>query len=184
MRIILIALLSLFLGSCATQKMCERKYPGTTTTKDSLVVTYKDSTIIKDSVAIITKDSIVYTAAVKDSGELSTSEDGTYKFKNENVAIKIVVKDNKVKYFVDISAIESRFSYKIKSLTSELQSYKSKDSISTHSQVIVKPAPIIKDKWYVKIWEQFKNWLAIIGACFLLYHAGRIGLRKLFLKIG
>lgn len=180
MRLLAIALLLLSLGSCVSQRACEKKFPGTTTTKDSVVIKDSVHVIEKVETKTIVKDSIVYTAAVKDSGEFVTSENGVYKFKNDKVSIKLVVKDGKVKYFVDISATESRYNSRIDSLTSELQTYKSRDSISTHSQETIKPAPSEKVKWYNKLLESAKNILAFIGLIFTLYFAGKAGIRYFF----
>jgi hypothetical protein len=181
---ILIALSLLILQSCATQKACDKKFPPSTKIKDSLVITYKDSVKVVESVKTIIKDSVRYTAAVKDSGEVSVKENSTYKFKNENAEVIIKIVDGKLKWNINLSAIENRYKSQIDSFSAQITSYKQKDSISTHSTVIVQPAKEKHTPWYLKAWGQVKDFFAWIGLIFILYHFVRIGIKKFVLKTG
>jgi hypothetical protein len=127
-NIILFAILSQFMISCVSQKACDKKFPPETRIKDSTVVTYKDSIIEKKKVVLIVKDSVRYTEAVKDSGEMDTKENATYKFKNDKAAVTIQIKDGKVKWNIDIKATEQRFQSRKDSMASEIKIYKERDS--------------------------------------------------------
>lgn len=170
MRYLLILAAGLFLTSCATQRTCDKKFPPITRVKDSIVVTYKDSTVIKEKRVLVVKDSIRYTEAVKDSGEVSASENQTYRFKNENASVTIKVKDGKVKWNIDISAIEQKYSLRLDSVNKIVKEYKSKDSVSTYQSEIVRTITP-KIPWYKKIWFAIRDYLALVGFCFLLYIA-------------
>ena len=182
MRTLLILSLALFLGSCASQRRCDKKFPPQTTTKDSVVI--RDSVHIIEKVhhSLKIKDSVVYTKGVKDSGELDVKENQTIKIKNDKVNIVIKIKDGIVKYNVDISPMESRYQSTIDSMSNELQSYKSKDSISTHDSEKVKPAVVIKDPWYIRLWDSVKNIFAYIGLIVVVIFIGRMAL-KYFIKV-
>ena len=181
MRLIIIAL-ALVLTSCVSQKACDRKFPPSKTTRDSVVVVIKDSIVIKDSVTTKIVDSIVYTAAIKDSGELDTKENQTYRFKNGSAEVIIKIKDGKVSYKIDLSATESRYKTEITALKSQIEIYKSKDSISSHTEVVVTPAP--KIPWYMKLWNGFKDLLAWIGLLVMIYFFVRYVILKFMLKTG
>lgn len=182
MRTLLILSLALFLGSCASQRRCDKKYPPQTTTKDSVVI--RDSVHIIEKVhhSLKIKDSVVYTKGVKDSGELDVKENQTIKFKNDKVNLVIKIKDGKVSYNVDISPMESRYQSTIDSMSNELQSYKSKDSTNIHDSEKVKPAVVIKDPWYIRLWDSVKNIFAYIGLIVVVIFLGRMAL-KYFIKV-
>ena len=179
MRTLLFITIALIATSCATQKRCEKLFPPETRIKDSTVVTYKDSTIEKVEVKTITKDSIVYTAATKDSGEVETSENSVYKFKNDKVSIKLIIKDGKVKYFVDVSATESRYSTKIDSLSKVVEKYKSRDSLVVKDKEVVRQAIEPKTPWYTKLYGYAKDILALIGLIWLLILLFRMVVKRL-----
>jgi hypothetical protein len=166
--IITIAGIVIFLSSCATQKRCERLYPATTRIKDSVIV--RDSTHIIDSIVqkTVTKDSVIYIKAVKDSGEVSASENHTYRFNNGSVSVVIKIKDGKVKWNIDQQATISRFQSIIDSVSRENSIYKAKDSINSHKIETIKDKPIERKKWYAGILEWIKNGLAIIGFIWLI----------------
>jgi hypothetical protein len=180
MRILLILSISLFLGSCASQRLCDKRFPPETRVKDSIVI--HDSTIITEKVVTKTvlKDSIVYTAAIKDSGEVDVKENQTIKFKNDKVNVVLKIKDGKLKWNIDISATESRYTSKIDSLVSELSVYKSKDSISIHDKETIKPAPSESIPWYMKLYNSAKDVLAFIGLIFVIVFLGRYAVRYFF----
>ncbi len=182
MRTLLILSLALFLGSCASQRRCDKKFPPQTTTKDSVVI--RDSVHIIEKVhhSLKIKDSVVYTKGVKDSGELDVKENQTIKIKNDKVNIVIKIKDGIVKYNVDISPTESRYQSIIDSISNELQSYKSKDSSNIHDSEKVKPAVVIKYPWYTRLWDSVKNIFAYIGLIVVVIFLGRMAL-KYFIKV-
>jgi hypothetical protein len=178
-NLLFISFVALIATSCVTQRRCDKLFPPETRIKDSTVLTYKDSTIEKVEVKTITKDSIVYTAATKDSGEVETSENSTYKFKNDKVSIKLIIKDGKVKYFVDVSATESRYSTKIDSLSKLVEKYKSKDSLVVKGKEVVRQAVEPKIPWYTKLYGYAKDILALIGLIYLLILLFRMVVKKL-----
>ena len=178
MRTLLLLTIALIATSCATQRRCDKLFPPETRIKDSTVVTYKDSTIEKVEVKTITKDSIVYTAATKDSGEVETSENSVYKFKNDKVSIKLIIKDGKVRYFVDVSATESRYSTKIDSLSKVVEKYKSRDSVVVKDKEVVKQAVEPKTPWYLKLYGYAKDALALIGLIWLIVLLFRLVIKK------
>jgi len=179
-NIILFAILSQFMISCVSQKACDKKFPPETRIKDSTVVTYKDSIIEKKKVVLVVKDSVRYTEAVKDSGEVETKENSTYKFKNDKVAVTIQVKDGKVKWNIDIKATEQRFQSRIDSMASEIKIYKERDSLNvSHKEEVKIIQPHIP--WYMKLWNGVRDWLAIIGLIFIIYHIGRLAIKQVFI---
>lgn len=182
MRTLLILSLALFLGSCVSQRACDKRFPPETKIKDSIVI--RDSVHIIEKVhhSLKIKDSIVYTQGVKDSGEVSANENQTIKIKNDKVNIVIKIKDGKVSYNVDISPMESRYQSTIDSMSNELQSYKSRDSTNIHDSEKVKPAVVIKDPWYIRIWDSVKNIFAYIGLIVVIVFLGRMAL-KYFIKV-
>lgn len=168
MRYLLIITSALFLTSCATQKACDKKFPPETRIKDSTVVTYKDSTVIKEKRVLVVKDSIRYTEAVKDSGEVSANENQTYRFRNENASVTIKIKDGKVKWNIDISAIEQKYSTKLDSVNTIVKQYQQKDSlILSQSEVIRRDIP--KEPWYIKTWYKIRDFFAFVGILLLAY---------------
>lgn len=180
MRILLILSLSLFLGSCVSQRACDKKFPPETRVKDSIVI--HDSTIITEKIVTKTniKDSIIYTQAIKDSGEVDAKENQTIKFKNDKVNIVIKIKDGKIKYYVDISATESRYKSTIDSISSQLETYKSKDSISIHDEQAIRPAVTLKLPWYLKLWQSTKDFFALLGFGLVLAYGGRQAIKYFF----
>jgi PBP1b-binding outer membrane lipoprotein LpoB len=168
MKYLLIITSALFLTSCVSQKACDKKFPPETRVKDSTIVTYKDSTVIKEKRVLVVKDSIRYTEAVKDSGEVSANENQTYRFKNENASITIKIKDGKVKWNIDISAIEQKYSTKLDSINSVVKQYQYKDSlVQSHTEIVRKIIP--KEPWYIKTWHKIRDFFALIGIFLLLY---------------
>lgn len=182
MRILLILSLSLFLGSCVSQRACDKKFPPAERVKDSIII--KDSVHIIEKVhhSLKIKDSIVYTKAIKDSGEVDAKENQTIKFKNDKVNLVIKIKDGVVKYNVDISPMESRYQSTIDSMSNELQSYKSRDSSNIHDSEKTKPTVVIKEPWYKRLWESVKNFFAYIGLIVVVIFLGRMAL-KFFIKV-
>ncbi len=182
MRTLLILSLALFLGSCASQRRCEKKYPPQTTTKDSVVI--RDSVHIIEKVhhSLKIKDSVVYTKGVKDSGEVSAKENSTYKLKNDKVNLVIKIKDGIVSWNIDLSPTTSVYQSIIDSISNELQSYKSKDSTNIHDSEKVKPAVVIKYPWYIRLWDSVKNIFAYIGLIVVVIFLGRMAL-KYFIKV-
>jgi hypothetical protein len=179
-NIILFAILSQFMISCVSQRACDKKFPPETRIKDSVVVTYKDSVVEKKKVVLIVKDSIRYTEAVKDSGEMDTKENATYKFKNDKAAVTIQIKDGKVKWNIDIKATEQRFQSRIDSMASEIKIYKERDSLNvSHKEEVKIIQPHIP--WYMKLWNGIRDWLAIIGLIFIIYHIGRLAIKQVFI---
>jgi hypothetical protein len=180
MRNLIIALLFLSVTSCVTSKRCNEKYPAEVRIKDSIVI--KDSTIITEKIVTKTnvKDSIVYTQAVKDSGEVDASENQTIKYKNDKVEVKIVVKDKIVKYYVDISATESRYQSRIDSISRELETYKYKDSTSIHSEQAIRPAVVLKLPWHTRLWQSTKDFFAFLGLLVVVIFLGRMAIRYFF----
>jgi hypothetical protein len=178
-NIILFAILSQFMISCVSQRACDKKFPPETRIKDSTVVTYKDSVVEKKRTVLVVKDSVRYTEAVKDSGEIDTKENATYKFKNDKAAVTIQIKDGKVKWNIDIKANEQRFQSRIDSMASEIKIYKERDSLNVSRKEEVK---IIQPHipWYMKLWNGIRDWLAIIGLIFIIYHIGRLAIKQVF----
>jgi len=182
-NIILLAIIAIITtSSCVTQKRCNTKFPNASTTNDSNSIVIKDSIVIRDSVVVSVKDSIVYTAAVKDSGTIDASQNHTYKFKSDKANVTIKIKDGKVSYVIDISATESRYNTTIKDLKSELEVFRSRDSISSSTVVIVKPAPIVR--WYMSLWYSIRDFFAWLGLIIAAYFFVRFIVFKLILKTG
>lgn len=182
MRTLLILSLALFLGSCASQRRCDKKFPPQTTTKDSVVI--RDSIHIIEKVhhSLKIKDSVVYTKGVKDSGELDVKENQTIKIKNDKANILIKIKDGIVSWNIDLSPTTSVYQSTIDSMSNELQSYKSRDSTNIHDSEKVKPAVVIKDPWYIRLWDSVKNIFAYIGLIVVVIFLGRMAL-KYFIKV-
>ena len=172
--------LILILASCATQKRCDKLYPPETRVKDSVVVSIKDSIVIKDSVVVKIKDSIVVTPAAKDTGTLDAKENQTYKFKSDKANITIKIQDGKVKYDIDISPTESRYSSIISELKNEIQSYKNRDTSKVHTETKIVKAEPPKLKWYEKLYLQAVKLFALIGLIWFLIFVGRRIFNKVF----
>lgn len=169
MRYLIVLFSVLLLTSCYTQKQAINKFcKPETRIKDSVVV--RDSIHIIDSLVqkTVIKDSIVYIKAVKDSGEVSASENSTYKFNNGNVKVEIKVGDGKVKWKIDQQATISRFQSIIDSVSHENQVLKQRDSTNVKEKIVTVKEPCEGDKWYSGILEWVKNGLALIGLIWLI----------------
>ena len=182
MRTLLILSLALFLGSCVSQRACDKKFPPTERIKDSVVI--RDSVHIIEKVhhSLKIKDSVVYTKGVKDSGELDVKENQTYKVKTGIANIALQIKDGKLKWNIDISPTESRYQSTIDSMSNELEAYKSRDSTNIHDSEKVKPAVVIEPKWYTKLWNSAKDFFAFLGLIVVVIFLGRMAL-KYFIKV-
>ena len=182
MRTLLILSLALFLGSCVSQRACDKKFPPTERIKDSVVI--RDSVHIIEKVhhSLKIKDSVVYTQGIKDSGELDVKENQTYKVKTGIANIALQIKDGKLKWNIDISPTESRYQSTIDSMSNELEAYKSRDSTNIHDSEKVKPAVVIKYPWYIRLWDSVKNIFAYIGLIVVVIFLGRMAL-KYFIKV-
>jgi len=183
-KLILLAIIAIITtSSCVTQKRCNTKFPNASTIiNDSNSIVIKDSIVVRDSVVVSVKDSIVYTAAVKDSGTIDASQNHTYKFKSDKANVTIKIKDGKVSYVIDISATESRYNTTIKDLKSELEIFRSRDSISSSTVVIVKQSPIVR--WYMSLWYSIRDFFAWLGLIIAAYFFVRFIIFKLILKTG
>ena len=167
--IILASILSL--TSCYTKRQALNKFCKPETRIIDSVVT-RDSTNIIDSVRYVTvkKDSVVYTKAVKDSGEVDVKEGGTYKFNNGVVQVQISIKDGKAKWKVNVASTESRYIHQIDSMTKVIDTYKQKDSSSVKETEITKVVDNTKKlRWYEKVWLEIKDFFSWIGLILTLF---------------
>jgi hypothetical protein len=111
---------------------------------------------------------------------MDTKENATYKFKNDKAAVTIQIKDGKVKWTIDVKATEQRYKSIIDSAISDLRSYKEKDNLNvSHKEEVKIIQPHIP--WYMKLWNGVRDWLAIIGLIFIIYHIGRLAIKQVFI---
>lgn len=181
-KLSIIAFLAIFATSCATQKRCEKLYPAQTKVKDSVVVSYKDSVIYKTETKTVIKDSIVYTPALVDSGEIDIkpSKRESFRFKNDKVSVIITIDSNKIKWNVNISAIENRFMSKIDSLNKVIEVYKEKDSLKVSEKESIRVVEKEEKKlgFFGKIHKVLNDYALRI----LLFLVGFLILRRIIIR--
>lgn len=114
MKNLFIILIALSLGSCATQKRCNEKYP--TVTKDSIV--YKE--VIKDTTIYIENKSVEYRDTLF-CDSLGIIKDFKKTFQSNGVKGTFEVKHNKVTIICETDSLKAQINYLQKIISTKKQ---------------------------------------------------------------
>jgi len=170
--ILVLLFIMLALTSCVTQDKCQRKFPPSVTTKDSIV--FKDSIRIKDSVSIRVekKDSIVIVQGISGKDSMPCNENGKTTIRRGGDVFTITTKNGKVYFDYDLKGTESRYQFMLNEQSRVINELKLSQQYAGHSETKVVVSVVEHIPW----WAQACCWIVVAIA--ILY-----AIRYLILKL-
>lgn len=167
MKRILLALFTVsLLASCVTQSACDKKFPPTTSKKDSTVI--HDSVVvkIKDSVNIVTKDSTVIVEKVSGKDSIPCNENSKQTIRRGKDVFNISVKNGKVYFDYNLEGTVSHYNSIIQYQAHAIDSMSNLSVTHVQETTIVKAPPALPwwKAWLIKIWDVLELILALLGA--------------------